>query len=255
MKLNVGALSMYHIADGHHRETAWWHDADHKAEVIATVPGIFLSQRWVTPPGWLGLRPASPLAHGGGEYVNLYWSSGSDAELTRDFADLGARMTAVGRMRPAEKYMEKVWPVHARSRIYPESVQARPGLVTSAEAAMASTASTALLTVIDSVDETEAGDYSAWQRDQYIPMVLGTGIFTAAALCTLDAGSSRDDGQFVTLCYLDSDAPEAAYRQFREVRARWSAEGRLGPQGPGSGYRQILETVAVPSIGNYSFYA
>jgi hypothetical protein len=255
MKLNVGALSMYHIADGHPRETARWHDADHKAEVIATVPGIFLSQRWVTPPGWLGLRPASQLARGGGEYVNLYWSSGSDAELTRDFADLGARMTAVGRMRPAELYMEKVWPVRARSRIALASVQARPGLATSPEAAMASTANTALLTVIDSVDETHAGDYSAWQRDHYIPMVLATGIFTAAALCTLGADASRDDGQFVTLYYLDSDAPEAGYRQFREIRERWLVEGRLEPQGPGSGYCQILETLAVPSIGNYSFYA
>ncbi len=255
MKLNVGALTLYHIADGHHRETARWHDADHKAEVIATVPGIFLSQRWVTPPGWLSLRPASPLAHGGGEYVNLYWSSGSDAELSRDFADLGARMSAVGRMRPAELYMQKVWPVHSRARIHLASVQARPGLATSAEAAMAATANTALLTVIDSVSDAGAGDYGDWQRDHYIPMVLGTGIFTAAALCTLAADASQDDGRFVTLYYLDSDAPEAGYRQFREFRARWHAEGKLRPQEAGSGYRQILESLAVPSIGNYSFYA
>lgn len=254
MKLNVGALSMYHIADGHHRETVRWHDADHKAEVIATVPGIFLSQRWVTPPGWLGLRPASPLAHGGGEYVNLYWSSGTDAELTRDFADLGARMSAVGRMRLAEKYMEKVWPMHTRPRIQPTSLQARPGLATSAEAAVAATSNTALLAVIESVGEAGAGDYRSWQRDSYIPMVLSTGIFTAAAHCTL-VGASEDDGQFVTLYYLDSDAPEAGYRQFREIRARWRAEGRLGPQEAGSGHRLILETLAVPSIGNYSFYA
>jgi hypothetical protein len=255
MKLNVGALTLYHIADGHHRETARWHDADHKAEVIATVPGIFLSQRWVTPPGWLSLRPASPLAHGGGEYVNLYWSSGSADELTRDFADLGARMTAAGRMRPAEQYMEKVWPVHARARIHLASLQARPGLVTSAEAAVAATSNTALLTVIDSVPDAGVVDYGAWQRDHYLPMVLGTGIFTAAALCTLGAGVNQDDGQFVTLYYLDADEPEAGYRQFREIRARWRAEGRLGPHDAGSGHRQVLETLAVPSIGNYSCYA
>jgi hypothetical protein len=255
MKLNVGALSMYHIADGRHRETVRWHDADHKAEVIATVPGIFVSQRWVTPPGWLGLRPASPLEHGGGEYVNLYWSSGSDAELTRDFADLGARMSAAGRMRPADEYMEKIWPVHSRSRIYLASVQGRPGLPTSAEAAMVATSNTALMTVIDSVDDSEADAYGEWQRDEYIPMVLRTGIFTAAALCTLAPGSSRDDGQFVTLYYLDSDTPEAGYRQFQEIRSGWSAAGRLGPHAAESSHRQILESLAVPSIGNYSFYA
>jgi hypothetical protein len=187
--------------------------------------------------------------------VNLYWSSGSDAELTRDFADLGARMTALGRMRPAELYMEKVWPVHARPRIHPTSVQARPGLATSAEAAMAATSNTGLLTVIDSVSDAGMGDYGAWQRDHYIPMVLGTGIFTAAALCTLGEGANTDDGQFVTLYYLDAAAPEAGYRQFCEIRARWSAEGKLGPQQAGSGHRQILETLALPSIGNYSFYA
>ena len=255
MKLNVGALSMYHITDGHHRETARWHDADHKAEVIATVPGIFVSQRWVTPPGGLSLRPASPLAHGGGEYVNLYWSSGSDAELSRDFADLGSRLSAVGRMRPADEYMEKVWPMHSRARIYLDSVHARPGLVTSAEAAVVATSNTALLTVIDSVEETRLAEYGAWQRDHYIPMVLGTGIFTAAALCTLRASANRDDGQLVTLYFLESAAPEAGYLQFCEIRAQWSAAGRLGPQGSGSGYRRILETLAVPSIGNYSFYA
>jgi hypothetical protein len=255
MKLNVGALTLYHIADGHHRETARWHDADHKAEVIATVPGIFLSQRWVTPPGWLSLRPASPLAYNGGEYVNLYWSSGTDDELTRDFADLGARMTAVGRMRPAEEYMEKVWPMHSRARIHLTSVQGRPGLATSAEAAMAATSNTALMTVIDSVPDTAVGDYGAWLRDHYIPMVLGTGIFTAAALCTLAADASADDGQFVTLYYLDSDAPEAGYREFCEIRARWTAAGKLTPQQSGSSHRRILETLAVPSIGNYSFYA
>jgi hypothetical protein len=186
--------------------------------------------------------------------VNLYWSSGTDAELTRDFADLGERMTALGRMRPAELYMEKVWPMHARGRIYLASVQARPGLVTSAEAAVAATSNTALLMVIDSVSAGGTDDYAAWQRDHYIPLVLGTGIFTAAAFCTLGTGFSQDDGQFVTFYYLDSSAPEVAYRQFCEIRAGWSAEGGPGPQETGSGHSLILETLAVPSIGNYSFY-
>jgi hypothetical protein len=186
--------------------------------------------------------------------VNLYWSTGTEAELNRGFADLGARMRAAGRMRPDELYMERVWP-RSGARIELASAQARPGLATSAEAVMASTANTALLTVIDSVDDAKASDYSAWQRDRYIPMMLQTGIFTAAALWTLSADSSRDDRQFVSFYYLDSDAPEAGYRQFSETRTRWSAEGKLTPQETGSGYRLMFETLAVNSIGNYSFYA
>jgi hypothetical protein len=39
------------------------------------------SQRWVAPPDLMATRPPSSLEHNGGEYLNLYWSSGTPDEM------------------------------------------------------------------------------------------------------------------------------------------------------------------------------
>src|SRR5690554_2876670 len=113
---------MYHFQPGHHREVCMWHDADHKPEVVGTMPHVFISQRWVATPDLIALRPPTDLPHQGGEYVNLYWSSGTPEEMSRDFDALGNRLTAAGRMQPMQ-YIERT----AGFRLQPVSVQARAG--------------------------------------------------------------------------------------------------------------------------------
>ena len=108
MKARSASLTLYHFADGHHREVCVWHDQDHKPEVVATTPGIFISQRWVAPPDLMAARSPSTLPHNGGEYVNLYWSSGSAEELDADFDVLGRRLELVGRMEPM-RYIERTF--------------------------------------------------------------------------------------------------------------------------------------------------
>src|SRR5690606_11632585 len=125
---------------GHHREVCLWHDGDHKPEVVGTMPHVFISQRWVAPPQWVETRGPTDLPHRGGEYVNLYWSSGSPEEMTRDFDALGARLTAVGRMQPMQ-CIERTF----GARLRPVSVQTRPGLPLSGEAVTASVLNTGLL--------------------------------------------------------------------------------------------------------------
>src|SRR5918999_6123660 len=61
MKARSASLTLYHFADGHHREVCIWHDQDHKPEVVATTPGIFISQRWVAPPELMAARSPSTL--------------------------------------------------------------------------------------------------------------------------------------------------------------------------------------------------
>ena len=106
MKAHSALLSLYSIEPGRHREATMWHDADHKAEVIGSLATVFISQRWVTPPEWLPLRFAPNLPDGGGEYVNLYWSSAEPADLQRNFSAFGRAMTLAGRMGPVQ-YMTK----------------------------------------------------------------------------------------------------------------------------------------------------
>src|SRR6266545_1211791 len=108
MKAQAASLTLYHFEPGHHREVCVWHDQDHKPEVLATVPGIFVSQRWVAPPDLKATWPASGLEHGGGEYVNLYWTATPPAQLEADFHVLGQRLEAVGRMEPM-RYIHRTW--------------------------------------------------------------------------------------------------------------------------------------------------
>src|ERR1044071_8788445 len=100
MKAQTASLTLYHFEPGHHREVCIWHDQDHKPEVVGTVPGIFVSQRWVATPDLMAARPPSSLEHNGGEYVNMYWTATTPQELQADFAALGRRLDLVGRMEP-----------------------------------------------------------------------------------------------------------------------------------------------------------
>jgi hypothetical protein len=97
MKAQSAALTLYHFAPGHHKEVCMWHDQDHKPEVVGTMPSIFISQRWVAPTDLMAARPPSSLEHNGGEYVNLYWSTGTPDEMEADFRALGHRLELVGR--------------------------------------------------------------------------------------------------------------------------------------------------------------
>jgi hypothetical protein len=252
MKAQSASLSLYHILPGHHREATMWHDADHKAEVVGAMDNIFISQRWVTPPEWLSLRQTTLLAEGGGEYVNLYWSSGTTEELERDFGRLGDALTLVGRMEPATKYMRKTWPTTASGRMKPLLLLSRPGLELSGEAVPASTAMTGLMTRVEMVhDDEKRESFNRWHEQEYIPMVLDTGLFAGAAKLALDPAA--EDGQYVTLYYLDADSPADAYQQFKEISAQWDNDGKLSPQ-KDAAHEVVFESLSRPSIGHYDFY-
>ncbi len=251
MKAKSALLSLYAIEPGRHREAAMWHDADHKAEVIGSLATVFISQRWVTPPEWLPLRFSSNLPDGGGEYVNLYWSSAEPAELQRNFSAFGRAMTLAGRMEPV-RYMTKTWPEGSSVPAVPVLVESGPGRPISGPAVTASTSMTALMTVIESVtDESERSAFAQWHEQVYLPMVLSTGLF--AGVAKLAMVSDDAPGQFVTLYYLDSPDPGADYTRFKQTAARWGSQPEVAPP-VSSTYELIFESLACPSIGRYDFY-
>jgi hypothetical protein len=244
MKAHSASVTLYHMVPGHHREASVWHDADHKAEVIGSTPGIFISQRWVTPADWVALRPANDLPNGGGEYVNIYWSETSPEELAANFKQLGDDLTKVGRMDTV-KYMQLVWPLPSHGRLRPVSVQARPGLEISPAAVTASTANTGLMTLIGEVtDPNQAGAFARWHEAEFMPLMLDTDLFTGAAKLALDG-----TGQDITLYYTDLDDPRRVYEEANAAMDSWA-----GFPGGDTVYRTTFSSMARPSIGHYDFY-
>jgi hypothetical protein len=247
MKAQCASLTLYHFAPGHHREVCIWHDQDHKPEVVGTVPGIFISQRWVAPPEMKALWPSSRLDAGGGEYVNLYWSTTTPDQLGADFQVLGRRLEAVGRMEPM-RYIQRTW----GRRMRPVSAMARVGLPLSAEAVTCAPQSTGLMLVIEQMSDGPQRDaYARWHETEHVPMVLETGSFTAAVKLLSDAAEDRN--LVVVLYYTDRPDPCRAYAEFLETSATWTSSTRGFPNADAVRSR-IHEGMYRPSIGQYEFY-
>jgi hypothetical protein len=243
MKAQSASLTLYHFADGHHREVCVWHDQDHKPEVVATTPGIFISQRWVAPPDLMAARSPSTLPHNGGEYVNLYWSSGSAEQLHADFDVLGRRLELVGRMQPMQ-YIERTF----GRRLRPVSFQTRPGLGLSAEAVTCAPQNGGLFLVIGELQPDAGGaDFAAWHETEHIPEILATGIFSGAA--KLMSAAADEPNLMVILYYSDRTDPVGTYRDFR------SAASGLRPHPDAErAFRRVHSGMYRPSIGFYDYY-
>jgi hypothetical protein len=247
VKAQCASMTLYHFETGHHREVCIWHDQDHKPEVVGTTPGIFISQRWVAPPDLKSLWPASSLDHGGGEYVNLYWTTTTPEQLEKDFQLLGNRLEAVGRMQPM-RYIQRTW----GGRLRPVSAMTRAGLALSAEAATCAPQSVGLMLTIEQLREDADHDaYARWHETEYLPMVLETGIFTAAV--KLMPESVQDRHVLVVLYYSEYPDPCEAYREYQRVAAGWRSSGKDFVQAD-QVHQLIHQGMYRPSIGHYEFY-
>jgi hypothetical protein len=243
MKAQSASLTLYHFADGHHREVCVWHDQDHKPEVVATTPSVFISQRWVAPPDLMAARSPSTLPHNGGEYVNLYWSSGSAEQLHVDFDVLGRRLELVGRMQPMQ-YIERTF----GSRLRPVSIQARPGLELSPEAVTCAPQNQGLLLVIGELQPDGGGaDFARWHETEHIPEILATGIFSGCA--KLMSAAAAEPNLLVMLYYSDRDDPLAAFQEFRSAASGF----RQYPDAERA-FRRLHTGMYRPSIGFYDYY-
>jgi len=245
MKANSASLTLYHFEPGRHREVCVWHDQDHKPEVVGTTPHIFISQRWVATPDLLAEQPPSQLEHHGGEYVNLYWSSGTTSELESNFALLGERLTLLGRMQPM-RYIHRTW----GSRLVPVSVHARPGLELSAEAATFAPQTSGLMVVILKLLESNVREgYASWHETVHVPMILETGLITAA----VKLGSPADPDLVVMLYYTDHADPCAAYREFHTAARSWRHSDKDFADIDAA--RKVIHSgMYIPSIGHYDYY-
>jgi hypothetical protein len=238
MKARSVSLTLYHFTPGHHREVCVWHDQDHKPEVVATMPHIFISQRWVAPPELMAARGAGTLPHNGGEYVNLYWSSGSGDEMQADFAVLGRRLQLVGRMAEMQ-YIERTW----GDRLRPVSVQARAGLPLSPEAVTCAVQMMGLyVEVIELLDQPGRTAYARWHETEYIPALLERSHFSGAAKLQ----PQRSTDEMVTLFYSDDPDPLRAYQSIAQAAAALPA--------PAAAARLVHSGMYRPSIGLYDYY-
>jgi hypothetical protein len=247
MKAKTASLGLYHFEPGHHREANAWHDSDHRPEVVGTVPGVFISQRWVAPPDYVAARPPTDLRNSGGEYANLYWSERTPEDLVNDFFLLGKRLTARGRMVP-ERYMHRIWGSRMRvvdayaaaeCHLSPEAVSFAPhmGLVVTAE---------------EIIEPTAQDDYERWMESERIPDILGSKLFTAAFKFVPQAG----ENQKLLLHYFYTPLSQAR-EAFIELQHGFTPQARATAGFPAidSVRRQIFSGVYRPIIpGQYDFY-
>jgi hypothetical protein len=247
MKALSASLTLYHFEPGHHKEVCMWHDQDHKPEVVGTTPNIFISQRWVAPPALMAARPPSSLEHNGGEYVNLYWSTGTPDQLEADFGVLGRRLELVGRMQPM-RYIDRTW----GRRLRPVSAYTRTGLELSAEAVTCAPQNTGLMVVIHELIESERrAAYASWHESVHMPMVLDTRLFTGAVKLMSDA--SEDRNLYVVLYYTDCPDPNETYTAFQEIATGWRVASQDFPD-VDTVRTRIHSGMYRPSIGHYEFY-
>jgi hypothetical protein len=245
MKARSASLTLYHFDAGHHREVCLWHDQDHKPEVVGTVPHIFISQRWVATPELVAEQPSSQLEYGGGEYVNLYWSSGTTAELESNFSVLGQRLSLLGRMEPM-RYIHRTW----GQRLVPVSTYARPGLELSAEAVTFAPQTTGLMLVILQLLDSDARDgYARWHESVHVPMILDTGVFSGV----VKLGAPSDPSLMLMLYYTDRADPCAAYHEFHAVSRSWRGTDKHF-EAIDRARTLVHSGMYVPSIGHYDYY-
>jgi hypothetical protein len=219
MKAQCASLTLYHFDDGRHREVCLWHDQDHRPEALGTVPGIFISQRWVAPLEMKALFPPSRLEYGGGEYVILYWSASSPDSLAAGFSKLGSHLESLGRMQPM-RYIHRTW----GDRLKPVSAMVQPGEVLSAEAVTCAPQTTGLMVTIDPPG-------SADDARKFLQM----GIFTGAVRLASESNE-------VCLWYTHRPDVMAAYREYRA-------------NAPQPNATRLHEGMYVQSIGQYEYYA
>ena len=251
MKANGAAFSLYHMEAGHHRATCTWHDNDHKAEVIGSLPGVYSTQRWVTPPEWMKLRPPNDLPYGGGEYINMYWTAETGAELSARFRELGRELTAAGRMAPMA-YMKRSWPESGETPWHPTTITAGEKTVTSAEGVLASIGMTGLVSVIEVAhDGADPNEVSRRQANEIIPAVVATGLFAGAA--QLNSDKPTVAGTSVLLYYVDADDPAEVFGEYRRFVESTAKSDKQFAAHQGS-VETIFESVSCPSMGHYEYW-
>ena len=247
MKAQSTSMTLYHFDPGHHREVSVWHDQDHKPEVVGTMPGIFISQRWVAPPDLMQARPESSLEHNGGEYVNMYWSTDPPDKMSADFGVLGHHMALVGRMEPM-KYIHRTW----GSRLRPASAYTRPGVALSADALTCAPQVTGLMVVIgELIDGDQRDAYARWHETEHIPLILDTGVFSAAVKLMSDSPAERN--VFVALYYTERPDVCDAYVEFQKITAGWRNTDKDFPNAD-QVRKRIHHGMYRPSIGFYNYY-
>jgi len=252
MKANGAAFGLVHIDAGHHRATCEWHDNDHKAEVIGSLPGVYSTQRWVTPPEWMKLRAPNDLPFAGGEYINMYWTTETGEELSARFGELGRQLEAAGRLEPMA-YWKGCWPrVDGGPGWYPTTVIAAEKAITSAEGVLASIGMTGLVSVIEIAhDGVDAQEVRRRQSNEIIPAAIATGLFEGAA--QLNSDRPGLEGTSVLLYYVNADDPAEVFDEYRRFNEAKLKTDKLFATHQGS-VRTVFESVSRPSMGHYEYY-
>lgn len=251
LKAGSVSLVLYHFQPGHHHEVNAWHDADHRPEVLGTIPHIYHSQRWVAPAAYVAARPPTRLPHGGGEYANMYWSVGRPEQVLADFEALGARLTLNGRMQPMQ-HIEGVW----HGRLKPLYFSTSPRVAISPEAVPFAPSTGLVVSIVEIVGVGGHDAYGRWLETVHLPAVLNDDLFTACV--TLMPAVPKIENVLVHLYYTDADDPTRAFAELLRLEDDRPEDVSNDAEAPGAAAmrRRIFASLYRPIVpGQYDFYA
>jgi hypothetical protein len=170
-----------------------------------------------------------------------------DSQSWKELADLG-------RMQTADLYMQRVWPLNSKGRLSIIDIQGSHGLKISPEAAMVSTANTALLLIIDSVKASNNAAFREWQMGDLYSHGTRDWSFYGHCVLLLDT-ARRQRGHTVRQPILHGhERPEEGYATYRSELESWRTSGLIGTNSQEAEHLRVLESLSIPSIGNYSVY-
>ena len=222
-------IALIDVPQEHTRDYNRWYDFDHLPE-FAALPGMLLGRRYVAPPEYKALRPASPLpelADGRGTYCTTYLIGDDDFDAVRkrwsECADdlmKQRRMFRHGKIADVGYY-----------RL--DFSQVRDDIPASAEAAPHLRDTGILIVLTEVADPARRSEVDQWFRDIHAPDLLEVqGVIAAMRFSRVDL----PPGRYANVYMLESD-PLATQRDLDKRMPDWQARGRAPAPGKAS---QIL---------------
>ncbi len=215
-----------------------WYDFDHLPE-FAALPGMLLGRRYVAPPEYKTLRPASPLpelADGRATYCTTYLIGDADFDAVRKrWSERAEELMKQRRMFRHGKIADVGYYRLDYTRV-------RDDIPVSAAAAPHIRDTGIMIVMTEVADAAQRPEVDQWFRDVHAPDLLGVhGVTAAMRFSRIDTPA----GRYVNLYTLEGDPIETKRDLDRRI-PEWQASGRS--PAPGGSSQILFQSIYRPVI-------
>ena len=224
-KVKVGFFSFTEITNPkEHRSYNEWHQLDHMPEQFP-IPGVVHGQRWVSTPACRRARVARDPLIDPAHYMTLYLMTDPVDEVLREFRNVGALLSDVGRFH-RHRRAHVGGPFHVvkayaapRVLVSPESLPARPNR--------------GVYVVVADLAREGADAYAQWADQIHYPDMLAVdgiaGVWTFQSRGIPESPAfvhPSPAGRRISVYYLDGEPLKVA-AELEGRAAEWQRAGRL----------------------------